>query len=191
MNIFSNKFINIFSLLISIIFFIIINFFINNFEINNFNFEENNLVYNNEDFNNQEINTNTLEEIKENEFNWYIKIDKINLYAPINETVDMKVLENNVGHFEETSKTNGNIGLAGHNSGYINNYFKDLNKLKIGDEIIYKYNDYKNNYIINTIKIIKNTNWDYLEKSNENKITLITCIKGQAENRLCIQGIEK
>ena len=38
----------------------------------------------------------------------------------------MEVLNEFVGHFEETSKTIGNIGLAGHNRGYKNNYFEEI-----------------------------------------------------------------
>ena len=138
-----------------------------------------------DNYNNMDLNNKT------DEFNWYIKIDTINLYAPIEETVDIRVLEKSVGHFNETATTNGNVGLAGHNSGYNKNYFENLNKLKIGDEIIYKYNDFKKEYIVKMIKIIKNTDWSYLESSKENKITLITCINNKPESRLCIQAISK
>lgn len=103
----------------------------------------------------------------------------------------MEVLNNNVGHFLDTPKTEGNIGLAGHNRGYKKNYFQDLNKLKIGDEIKYKYNNFEKNYLIKKIEIIKNTNWSYLENTTENKITLITCIENKPDLRLCIQANEK
>ena len=103
----------------------------------------------------------------------------------------MNILEDYVGHFSETSLTVGNIGLAGHNKGYKNNYFENLNKAKKGDEITYKYNDYINKYIIDKIEIIKNTNWDNLENTKENKITLITCLEDKPEHRLCVQATEK
>ena len=60
---------------------------------------------------------NTNEEIEINrgkekeELNWYIEIPVISLKAPIQESVNMEVLNEFVGHFEETSKTVGNIGL--------------------------------------------------------------------------------
>ena len=84
----------------------------------------------------------------------------------------MEVLNDYVGHFEDTAKEEGNIGLAGHNRGYKNNYFKNINKLKKGDEIKYKYNNFEKTYIIEKIETIKNTNWSYLENTKENKITL-------------------
>ena len=103
----------------------------------------------------------------------------------------MEVLNNYVGHFEETSKTIWNIGLAGHNRGYKNNYFENINKLKIGDGIKYKYKEFEKNYYVEKIETIKSTNWDYLNSSKENKITLITCVENKPDLRLCIQAIQK
>ena len=143
------------------------------------------------------ISKNKGEEIKINkgkdkyELNWYIEIPTISLKAPIQDTVNMEVLNNYVGHFEETSKTIGNIGLAGHNRGYKNNYFENINKLKIGDEIKYKYNEFEGSYYIEKIETIKSTNWSYLDNSHNNRITLITCIENKPDLRLCIQAIQK
>lgn len=100
-------------------------------------------------------------------------------------------MDNYIGHFEETQKTIGNIGLAAHNRGYKNNYFKDLKKLKTGDEIKYRYKDFEKTYIVEEHKIIKDTDWSSLENTEENKITLITCVENEPEYRRCIQGIEK
>lgn len=103
----------------------------------------------------------------------------------------MDILNNTVGHFEETPITLGNIGLAGHNRGYEKNYFQRLKNVKKGEEIKYKYNDFEKTYIIDTIEIIKNTNWNYLENTQENKITLITCVENEPDYRRCVQATEK
>ena len=95
-----------------------------------------------------------------------------------------------VGHFEETSKTNGNIGLAAHNRGYENNYFSGLKKLKEGDKILYTYENYKKEYAVTKHVIIENTDWTYLEDTEENTITLITCVENEPKYRRCIQGEE-
>ena len=131
------------------------------------------------------------EEVKEKEYDWYIEIKPINLKAPVAETTEMKVLNEFVGHFEETALTVGNIGLAGHNRGYENNYFEDLKNVKLDDEIKYVYKDYKKTYIVDTIEIIRNTDWSYLENTEKNKITLITCTENEPEFRLCVQATEK
>ncbi len=50
--------------------------------------------------------------------NWRIIISKININAPILEGTTKEVLRKGVGHFESTSKWDGNICLAAHNRGY-------------------------------------------------------------------------
>ena len=131
-------------------------------------------------------------EKKENSYsNWLIKIPEINLIADISQGTSKEVMDKYVGHFEETSIEYGNIGLAAHNRGYPVNYFQDLKKLKIGSEIIYKHEDFEMTYEIETIEIIENTNWEYLKNTEDNRITLITCVENEPKYRRCIQGIEK
>ena len=96
-----------------------------------------------------------------------------------------------IGHFEETSKDKGNVGLAAHNRGYENNYFAKLKELKEGDKIIYQYQNTKREYIITKHVIIKDTDWTNLEDTKENTITLITCVENEPEYRRCIQGVEE
>ena len=127
---------------------------------------------------------------KETDLTWYIEIPAINLKAPIEETTQMEVLNTYVGHFEETPKEHGNIGLAAHNRGYEKNYFKDIKDLKKGDQIKYKINDFEKAYSIDIIEKIKATNWKYLENTGQDKITLITCVENEPDYRLCVQATE-
>lgn len=121
---------------------------------------------------------------------WQVEIPAINLVAPISEGTSQEVMLEYVGHFEDTSKWNGNIGLAAHNRGFPINYFARLKDLQIGNEIIYKTKQGTKKYKVNLIKTIEDTDWSYLQKSKENKITLITCVANKPNQRLCIQGIE-
>ena len=95
-----------------------------------------------------------------------------------------------VGHFDETSKTTGNVGLAAHNRGYEVNYFSGLKNLKEGDKIIYKYNKFEKTYIVSKHIIITDEDWSYLETTEKNVITLITCVENEPNYRRCIQAIE-
>ena len=95
-----------------------------------------------------------------------------------------------VGHFENTQVLNGNVGLAAHNRGFPINYFANIKKLQAGDEILYKTNYGNKIYKVSLITIIKDTDWSYLEQTDKNTITLITCVENKPSNRLCIQGIE-
>ena len=122
---------------------------------------------------------------------WKIKIPSINLEADIAEGTEKETMDSYIGHFSETSKKNGNIGLAAHNRGYPVNYFANLKKLKENDEIVYQYMDFKETYLVIKNVIIKDTDWSYLEKTQNNTITLITCIENEPEYRRCVYGIKK
>lgn len=96
-----------------------------------------------------------------------------------------------IGHFEETTKDTGNIGLAAHNRGYENNYFERLKELKEGDKIVYYYKNTKRKYEVVKHIIIQDTDWTNLEDTEENTITLITCVENEPTYRRCVQAVEK
>ena len=202
-------------LLFAIIIFILLNFFISQIDFyfknrlfntsfiveNNFTNQSLNSdiqFNNNNNTNDKNLNINNTNSVEnENSINenvsdfWYLEIPSINLKANIEEGTTKEIMDNYIGHFEETSKSLGNIGLAAHNRGYKNNYFENLKKLKQGDKIIYRYNDFSKIYIVEKHEIIKDTDWTMLESTEENKITLITCVENEPEYRRCIQGIEE
>ena len=121
---------------------------------------------------------------------WQIEIPKIELVAPISEGTSQEVMLEYVGHFENTSALSGNVGLAAHNRGYPINYFAKLKELEINDEIIYKTQYGIKRYKVILTTIIQDTDWSYLQETEENKITLITCVENKPNQRRCIQGIE-
>ncbi len=121
---------------------------------------------------------------------WQIEIPKINLVAPIAEGTSTNIMNEYVGHFEETPRNKGNIGLAAHNRGYKINYFRDLKLLQKGDLIIYTYNGEISKYSVNELGIIKDTDWSKLESSSQDKLTLITCLEDEPEYRRYIQAVK-
>lgn len=121
---------------------------------------------------------------------WQIEIPKIELIAPISEGTSQEVMLEYVGHFENTNVLRGNVGLAAHNRGYPINYFAKLKELEINDEIVYKTQYGVKRYKVILTTIIQDTDWSYLQETEENKITLITCVENKPNQRLCIQGIE-
>ena len=110
--------------------------------------------------------------------------------APIKEGTELSTLSSAIGHFTSTSLYAGNVGLASHNGGGNGDYFKNLNKVKKGSEIYYQTNYGTRRYIVKVIKVIEETDWSMLENTNDNRLTLITCVKGQSTKRLCIQAYE-
>ena len=140
---------------------------------------------------NQEFNTENKIENEEKTERWEIEIPKISLKATIAEGTTKETLNQYVGHFEQTQKEEGNIGLAAHNRGYEVNYFQNLKLLQKGDEIKYIHNQFEKIYEVEKCKIIKDTEWEYLEDTEDNRLTLITCVENQPEYRRCIQAVEK
>ncbi len=110
--------------------------------------------------------------------------------APIRESVELSTLSETIGHFPSTSIYEGNVGLASHNSGSQGDFFKNLKKIKIGSEIFYQTNYGTKRYVVTTKEIISEEDWSYLQETEDNRITLITCVTGQKDKRLCVQAIE-
>ena len=85
----------------------------------------------------------------------------------------------------------GNIALASHNRGdYVAHYFENIEKLVEGDEIIYKTKFGVRKYVVEKSKQIQSTDWSVILPTEENKITLITCVKNEPKLRLCVQALE-
>ena len=133
--------------------------------------------------------SNSINNLK-NSDEWKLEIQKISLCAKISEGTTSKVMDKYIGHFIETSKDNGNVGLAAHNRGYKVNYFSDLKKLENGDLVIYTYKGKSQKYTVTSKEIIKDTDWSKLENSKVNKLTMITCVENKPEYRLCVQATE-
>lgn len=139
----------------------------------------------------QELGKLEQKEIKHNDSIGTLTIPDILLdNAPIKESVELSTLSEAIGHFTSTSLYSGNVGLASHNGGGKGDYFKNLNKVKKGSEIYYQTDFGVRRYIVKTIAIIDETDWSYLQETEDNRITLITCVKGQKSKRLCVQALE-
>ena len=208
---YTKRYVNVVSLIITIIIFLLFsksNTLINKFdftphlisnmfkrsivlvELNSNNINQETKEEKNNDYSDTKVKNNETKEKEKKETNWKIIIPKISLEAEICEGTSKKVMDEYIGHFEETSLKSGNVGLAAHNRGYEVNYFAEIKKLQIGDEIIYKYYDFEKTYKVSKNIIITDEDWSYLEETEENTITLITCIENQPEYRRCVQAIE-
>lgn len=156
-------------------------------EIVNFNSNKNS-----NDKENDEKEVFSIDKVKEdNNILGKIKIEKIGVEAPIMDGTGQNVLKFSVGHFQNTSYWNGNVALASHNRGSYAHYFEKINKLNVGDEIKYQTKLGTRIYSVSEIQQISEDDLSVLENTNDNTITLITCIKDNASLRLCVKGVEK
>lgn len=172
--------------IISLIFCISI-FVLNNKEIKSQNYDEISDKVN-EIQNTDNIENSEFMELWETNVIGTLEIPSINLKLSIAEGIENDVIAKYVGHFPSTALINGNVGLAGHNT---QEFFANLKKLQKGDEIVYNFLLGTKTYIVDTIVEIHEDDWSYLEDTEDNRITLITCIKNQPNKRLCIQATEK
>lgn len=153
-------------------------------------------IYENQILNDDVIQSIPIEENTDNididtlDYSWSIIIPKIELNAPISEGSDNRTLSKYVGHIENTGISSSNICLCGHTNtaNYSNGnfYFDKLTELKVGDEIYYNYLSKMDKFKVEDILIVDENNLSVLSPSENKKLTLITCVKGQYYNRLCI-----
>lgn len=139
----------------------------------------------------EDITYDDTEDIWDDSVLGILTIEKIGLNATVKEGTSSEILLEYIGHIEETATYDGNVGLAGHNRGCKNSYFARINELEIGDEIRYKTKFYDRTYVVDNIEVILETDWSLLESTEENKLTLITCITNKRKQRLCVQATEK
>lgn len=145
---------------------------------------------------NIENNSNFTKEVKNNMTNIFnddetigiIKIPKIKFEGQIYEGTSLDVLSKGVGHFDNSPYLDGNVCLAAHNT---SKFWANLKALKKGDLITYENFLGTREYKVSEITQIEETDWTKLENTEENMLTLITCVKGNKSKRLCVCAVEK
>lgn len=122
----------------------------------------------------------------------YLTINNIGMEEySVKSGVDKETLKDSIGHFSNTSIFDGNVCLAAHNYSIENsNLFRDINKLSIGDSIIYETKFEKREYKIYKIYQVQSTDFSILENTKDNILTLVTCIDSNKDIRLCIKALE-
>ena len=122
-----------------------------------------------------------------------LSIPKLKLSVGVFETEnEMEAMESGIAHFKTTSAWSGNIGLCGHNINFnlTDGHFKYLHTLKAGDVIHYKTALGERSYTVETVTEITETDWSYLGRTEDNRITMITCISGKPQSRLVVQAVQ-
>jgi sortase A len=119
----------------------------------------------------------------------FLSIPAINTYVQVYEGETAANLKLGAAHFENTSSWQGNIGLAGHNRG-AHDFFRGVKDIMIGDRITYETMYGTRTYTVYLKEQISDTDFSYLNWSQENIITLITCVIDTPSRRWVIQARE-
>jgi sortase A len=109
-----------------------------------------------------------------------ISISKIDLKVIIKEGTDMKTLRRAVGHFEGTPMPweNGNFAIAGHRQYTYGEFFNRVDEIETGDLIEIQTLNGKFEYKVDGKKEVEATQVEVLDNTPEDKITIVTCVKG-------------
>ena len=118
-----------------------------------------------------------------------LEIPVLDLSVKIFEGTGSSTLAKGVGHFEDTSIWGGNVCLASHNRG-ANNYFGKIHTLKTGDQITYTTQLGTRTYEVFFVGQIEETDFSRLERTSDNLITLVTCVRDVRNMRWCVQARE-
>ena len=118
-----------------------------------------------------------------------IKIPSLKINMKVWEGETSTSMSKGLGHYSSTSAWDGNVGACGHNRGtkYAIGAIKDL---KRGDTITYTTIYGTRTYAVETVKIISNTDWSYLQATSDNRLTLTTCLADHPESRVVVQAVE-
>ena len=124
----------------------------------------------------------------------YLSVDGTNIKNfPVKDARDntemLTVMKSAVGHFAQTPIFNGNVGLSAHNRDYKID-FRQLKNVNIGDKVTYRTNFGTRTYKITIKTDIDETDFSYLENTEDNKITMITCIEDKPTKRLVVQATQ-
>ena len=118
-----------------------------------------------------------------------IKIPSLKINMKVWEGETNASMKKGLGHYSSTSAWDGNVGVCGHNRGtkYAIGSIKNLER---GDTITYTTIYGTRTYAVETVKIISNSDWSYLQATSDNRITLTTCLADHPESRVVVQAVE-
>lgn len=120
-----------------------------------------------------------------------ITIDRINLVKPLYKiNSPQNNVEKNVTILKESNYPELLV-IAAHSGNAFNSYFKNLDKLKIKDEVKIKYYDSENTYIVDYIDIQEKNGYISINKKDTNNLILTTCYPKNDKYQLIVSCIKK
>ena len=117
-----------------------------------------------------------------------LSIPDLDLSVKVYEGTTNSMLSKGVGHFKETSIWDGNVCLASHNRGK-GAYFSDIHELDLGAVIKLTTKLGTRKYEVYSTRKISVDDTSALQNTDDNIITLITCVKNQSDYyRWCVRA---
>ena len=123
-----------------------------------------------------------------------LTISDIGLSVRVYEGEDyMELMDRGVALFRHTSAWYGNTGLSAHNINLDGTpgYFLHLYRLQNGAVIYYTTAFGTREYAVESITEISQYDWSPLSRTEDNRLTMITCITGRPDLRLAVVAVEQ
>ena len=131
-----------------------------------------------EDFQEEEPKENPVDKyLQGKELSGVIEIPKLGVVAAILEGTDDTALKYTVGHYPGTSNPGekGNYVLLGHRNYVYGHYFRRIDELNPGDEVIIKKGLETYTYLVSESFVVSPEEVWVLEDTEETMLTMITC----------------
>ena len=118
-----------------------------------------------------------------------MEIPKLNMRAVLVDGTSNAQLARGPAHFSFTALPGqpGNCAIAGHRNMY-GSWFKDLNRLRPGDQIILRTPRVAYNYRVTGSRIVLSNDSSVLRPTRDATLTLVTCMIPYARHRLVVFG---
>jgi len=120
-----------------------------------------------------------------------LKIERLNLEAPVYSGTHRKTLDRGLGWIEGTADPDevGNIAISGHRDGF----FRPLKDIKVGDAIEMQTNAGIQHFEVSDISIVDALEVSVLDPTETTVLTLITChpfyFQGYAPDRYIVRAV--
>lgn len=108
---------------------------------------------------------------------YILRIPSIDSENPVREGVSMGVLEDALGHEEDTAYigAKGNCVIAGHRNYNFGQFFNRLDEVQVNDLIYVDTAKQTFSYLVTDIKVVEPTDLSVLDPTDEEILTLYTC----------------
>ena len=130
--------------------------------------------------------------LEDKEISGLIEIPKIKVNAAILEGTDDRALKYTVGHYPGYGEIGqpGNYVLLGHRNYVYGHFFRNIDKLEVGDQINIKKNTDTYTYLVTKSFVVAPEDVWVLKQTEDPTITLITCTPiGTYTDRLIVKGV--
>ncbi len=120
-----------------------------------------------------------------------LEIPKIKVSSAILEGTDDSALKYTVGHYPGLGEIGqpGNYVLLGHRNYVYGHFFRNLDRLEVGDEVLITKDGKKYNYVVYESFVVSPEEVWVLNKTEESIVTMITCTPiGTYTDRLIVRG---